>query len=203
MIDTSKIVSRVTYNSNNISLDLSGLRKEIIEGEWTYAHSDGVSETIYTLYGDGTGVINTFINKKYEGIERQVTYTNTDARLWITYDDGSIREFVYVFKDNKCTLTCEGEVHLLVKKTVTRKIGTKEINENMKTFYAKDDGLDGYSEFTVQIKLEGTITDADAIKYEDQMDNFRTGKPIPTDDEYNQIFIEGYEILDRLLGVEE
>jgi hypothetical protein len=81
MIDTSKIVSRVTYNSNNISLDLSGLRKEIIEGEWTYAHSDGISETIYTLYGDGTGVTNTFVNKKYEGIERQVTYTNTDARL--------------------------------------------------------------------------------------------------------------------------
>jgi hypothetical protein len=33
MIDTSKIVSRVTYNSRNISLDLSGLRREIIEGE--------------------------------------------------------------------------------------------------------------------------------------------------------------------------
>jgi hypothetical protein len=81
MIDTSKIVSRVTYNSKNISLDLSGLRREIIEGEWIYNHSDGVSKTIYTLYGDNTGVINTFIDNKYTGVERAVTYENTDARL--------------------------------------------------------------------------------------------------------------------------
>jgi hypothetical protein len=73
----------------------------------------------------------------------------------------------------------------------------------MKTFYAKDDGLDGYSEFTVQIKLEGTITDADAIKYEDQMENFRIGRTIPTDDEYNQIFIEGYKLMDYIFGEEK
>jgi hypothetical protein len=72
----------------------------------------------------------------------------------------------------------------------------------MKTFYAKDDGLDGYSEFTVQIKLDSDITDEAAIKYEDKMENFRTGRVIPTDEEYNQIFIEGYEILDGLIGDE-
>ena len=200
MIDTSKIVSRVTYNSQNISLDLSGLRKEIIEGEWVYSHSDGVSQTIYTMFGNGTGLINTFVNKKYEGPQQRVTYTNTDARIWITYADGKVREFFYEFEDDLCILVCQGEDHLLVKNVIPRQIGEKTVTENMKTFYAKDDGLDGYSEFTVQIKLDSDITDEAAIKYEDKMENFRTGRPIPTDEEYNQIFIEGYEILERLIG---
>ena len=200
MIDTSKIVSRVTYNSKNISLDLSGLRREIIEGEWIYYHSDGISKTIYTLYGDNTGVINTFIDNKYTGVERAVTYENTDARLWITYPDNTTKEFVYLFTNNKCTLTCVGEDIDLIKLTETRKIGEKTVSENMKTFYAKDDGLDGYSEFTVQIKLDSDITDEAAIKYEDKMENFRTGRAIPTDEEYNQIFIKGYALLSKIMG---
>lgn len=202
MIDTSKIVSRVSYNGKNISLDLSGLRKEILEGEWTYAHSDGISETIYTLYGDGRGVLNTFEDKKYIGPQQQIRYHNTDARVWITYASGITREFFYTFDNNACKLTSVSDDHILTKKITPRKIGEKVVSENMKTFYAVDDGLDGYSEFTVQVKLDSDITDEAAIKYEDKMENFRTGKAIPTDEEYNQIFIEGYAILDKLVGEE-
>ena len=60
-------------------------------------------------------------------------------------------------------------------------------------------------DFSEKIKniQSGDSTDLDFIKYEDDMDNFRTGKKIPTDEEYETILARGYALLDEIFGKEQ
>lgn len=202
-IDISKIVSRVSYNGTLIPLDLSGLRTEIVEGEWVHTSADGITVTVYTLKANGTGCYNIYVNKEHEGITHPVTYTNTDARLWITHEDGSVKELIYRFVEDRCRLITEDGRYVMYKRTEPIKVGKKIIDDNMKTYYAKDDGLDGYTEFTVQIDVGGTSTDIDCIQYEDNMYYLTTNRPVPTKDEYNNILAKGYAILDYVFGEED
>lgn len=202
-IDVNKIVSRVSYNGTLIPLDLSGLRTEIVEGEWVHTSADGKTITVYTLKADGTGVYNIYVDKEHEGFSHPVTYTHTDARLWFHYEDGSTRELIYRFTDDlKCRMITEDSKYVLWKKTEPIKVGKKTVDDNMKTFYAKDDGLDGYTEFTVQIKVDGSATDVDCMKYTDNMDYYLLGTQVPTEAEYNIIQIKGYKLLDEIFGEE-
>lgn len=200
-IDVNKIVSRVSYNGTLIPLDLSGLRTEIVEGEWVHTSADGKTITVYTLKADGTGVYNIYVDKEHEGYSHPVTYTHTDARLWFHYEDGSTRELIYRFTDDlRCRMITEDQKYVLWKRTEPIKVGKKIVDDNMKTFYAKDDGLDGYTEFTVKIDMSGTATDLDCIQYEDTMISVYTGRPVPTKDEYDEILIRGYALIDEIFG---
>lgn len=196
MIDITKLVSRVTYNGQNIPLDLSGLRTEIIEGEWEHISPRGDVVTVYTFKADGTGVYNVYTNKEHEGVSHPITYTNTDARLFITFDDTTTLELIYTFIDTRCQLKTEDESYFLYKRTNPIKVGKKTVDQNMKTYYAKDEGLDGFTELTVQIQATGEYTDLDVIKYHDNMIEIESGRIPPTDEEYNEILTRGYKILD-------
>lgn len=57
------------------------------------------------------------------------------------------------------------------------------------------------SKVTVNVPTSGgstTATDLDIIQYEDLRNHQTTGRPIPTEDEYETILEEGYKILDYI-----
>lgn len=202
MIDITKLVSRVTYNGQNIPLDLSGLRTEIIEGEWEHISTRGDVVIVYTFKADGTGVYNVYTNKEHEGVSHPITYTNTDARLFITFEDATTLELIYTFIDTRCQLRTEDNKYFLYKKIEPIKVGKKTISKNNKTYYCKDENLDGFTEFTVQIPEPANMTDMGAIQYEDTLDTLLLGKPSFSEEEYFEILHKGSLLQDYIFGEE-
>lgn len=78
--------------------------------------------------------------------------------------------------------------------------GFGTFNENGE-YNAEDYGVDGWSSIKVEVAGSGgDTTDLDYIKYEDLRIWQTTGKPVPTDTEYEEIINKGYDILDCVFG---
>lgn len=173
------------------------------KGETAYTPTTTDQEIASGQYLSGKQVIKGDSNLVAENIAKDKTIFGITG----THEGGITPEGTMLIQQNgvyDVTTIAEVDVQVSTPTTPVEPpvLTIKNITENG-TYNAEDDGADGYSSVTVDVKTgggSGDVTDLDYIKYEDTRIWQTTGKPVPTDTEYEEIIEKGYDILDYVFG---